>query len=240
MTSLTRTSLLQAIDQEPQLRALIAFVRDEVDDGDDAHGFEHFTRVALWALRVQEKDLKRANIIAAAFLHDIVNVPKNSPLRAQASQLSADRARAVLPSLRYETEDIEEICDAIRDHSYSRGATPTSALGRALQDADRLETLGAIGLMRVFATGARMEAAFAHPTDPWATHRPLEDTLYSIDHFFTKLLQLSETLLTPKGRTEAHRRRGILITFLHQLASEIDQPLPDTLHGIDVRLPNLS
>ena len=100
-------------------------------------------------------------------------------------------------------------------------------MGRALQDADRLEALGALGLMRCLSAGARMGARFFHPSDPWASGRPLDDRQYSVDHLFTKLLGLAQTLCTEGGRLEARRRIAFLRSFLAALASEIEAPLTD-------------
>lgn len=193
---------------------------------DPGHDVHHCLRVADWTLRLAEEPVQPRLAIAAALLHDIVNVPKNSPDRARASELSAERARQWLPEFGYSASEIELVAEAILDHSYSRGAVPKSALGRALQDADRLEALGALGLCRVISTGARMGAAYFDAQDPWATARPLDDRAYSLDHFFTKLLKLPETLHTARGRAEAARRAAFLYAFIDQLGAEIGAPRP--------------
>lgn len=120
---------------------------------------------------------------------------------------------------------MHEVATAIRDHSFSRGAVPSSALGRALQDADRLEALGSLGIFRCVAAGVGMGAGFFHPEDPWALDRPLDDARYSVDHFFTKLLRLPETMLTEGGRVEADRRAGVMLSVLRQLGEEIGVPM---------------
>lgn len=161
--------------------------------------------------------------IASALLHDIVNLPKNSPDRKRASYLCAVKAQEILENLDWPSEKIGNIFLAIEDHSFSRGQTPRNELGRILQDADRLEALGAIGIMRVFSTGALMKAEYFHATDPWAKNRPLEDTKYSIDHFFTKLLKLKDSFQTETGRRLAQERTAFLQVFLDQLKIEIQQ-----------------
>ncbi len=221
MSNWNRQSVLEHIASNATLTAVLDHVRNNAD-GDAAHDVDHVLRVAVWTLRIGGAHLDPNAAIAAALLHDIVNPPKNSPLRSRASQLAADHARQLLTELSFPSAHIESVCDAIRDHSYSRGATPERLLGRALQDADRLETLGAIGLFRVAATGARMGARFFDPDDPWAERRKLDDLKYTVDHFFTKLLKLPETLTTEAGRTEARRRAQLLQAFLDQLATELD------------------
>jgi uncharacterized protein len=193
---------------------------------DPTHDTAHALRVAHWTLRLGGSDVNEREAIAAALLHDAINPPKDSPQSALASARSADFARARLESLEFMTEAIERICDAIRDHSFSRGAVPATALGRALQDADRLEALGAIGLLRCISTGVRMGGAWFQADDPWAEARPLDDVRYSVDHFFTKLLTLPATMRTEAGRVEAERRAAFLSEFLAHLGGELGRPAP--------------
>ena len=138
--------------------------------------------------------------MTAALLHDVVAVRKDSNERASASERSADVAREILPDLGLDAAAIDRIAEAIRDHSYSRGATPGSALGRALQDADRLEALGIIGAFRAVACGVSLGGEIFDPADPWSEARPLDERRFAVDHFFTKLLRLAATLQTERGR----------------------------------------
>lgn len=194
-------------------------------DGDPGHDLGHCRRVARWTLRLAEAPIEPRRAIAAALLHDVVNLPKDSPDRASASERSAEVARALLPGLGFAPEAVADVAEAIRDHSFSRGATPRTPLGRALQDADRLEALGALGLFRTVACGVRMGAAFFHPDDPFADGRELDDRRFTVDHFFCKLLGLPGTMLTEGGRREAERRVDIMRSFLRALARELDVPL---------------
>ncbi|MBK7584075.1 MAG: HD domain-containing protein [Myxococcales bacterium] len=210
---------------ERELPALLAEVRAELSD-DPGHDLHHALRVAAWTLRISAGEVSERVALAAALLHDVVNLPKDSPERALASEMSAARASRVLPRHGFSEAETALVAEAIRDHSFSRGAVPTSPLGRALQDADRLEALGALGLMRCISTGTRMGARYFHAEDVWAEQRPLDDLGYSIDHFFTKLLALPQTMTTELGRREAERRVEFLRTFLEELASELGTPLP--------------
>jgi uncharacterized protein len=214
-----RDRALAQIDRDPALRALMAIVRER-QDGDPGHDLQHALRVAGWTLVLAPENAAR-DCVAAALLHDLVNVPKDDPRRAQASAVCAEEARKILPAHGFDAAAIDRVAEAIEDHSYSRGATPRSSLGDALQDADRLEALGALGIMRTISCGTRMGAAYFHALDPWARDRPLDDRAYSIDHFFTKLLRLPETMRTAGGREEARRRVDVMRAFLDQLAGEI-------------------
>lgn len=218
-------AILTEIQAHPKLAAVLNVVEQEFES-DPAHDLSHLLRVASLALTIAP-ELPRASIIAAALLHDIVNLPKDSPLRANASQQCADRAREILRSIDFSSDsEIESICEAIHDHSYTRGATPRSLLGKALQDADRLEAIGALGVLRCIATGVRLGASLFDPHDPWAKNRPLNDQRYSIDHFFTKLLRLEASFQTPRGRELARERTVIMQRLLEQLGRELDEPIP--------------
>ncbi|MCB9730657.1 MAG: HD domain-containing protein [Deltaproteobacteria bacterium] len=220
-----RESLLAFIGADEALTALSREAGPRLGD-DPGHDLAHALRVALWTVRLGGARVDPREAVAAALLHDIVNLPKDSPERARASELSADEARRLLPPLGFDAEATERVARAVLDHSFSRGATPDHPLGRALQDADRLEAVGAIGIMRTISTGTRMGARYFHDDDPFAVRRSLDDRAFSIDHFRAKLLGLAETMLTDEGRAEARRRSRLMLDFLDGLAGELGVPLP--------------
>lgn len=211
--------------------AALAALRDEAAARDAAapdaaHDLEHALRVALWTLRCGPEVPARL-AVAAALLHDCVRVPKDHPDRALAGERSAARARERLLALGFAAGEAEAAASAIRDHGFSRGAEPPEPLGRALQDADRLDALGAVGLARLFATGALMGAAFFDAGDPWARRRAPDDRAWSVDHFFAKLLRLPASMRTGAGRREAEARARLLRDFLAELGRELDEPPPE-------------
>ena len=93
----------------------------------------------------------------------------------------------------------------------------------ALQDADRLEALGSIGIMRCYSTGVRMGTKYFDPEDPWAKGRELDDSAFSLDHFFTKLFRLPETMNTLAGREEAGLRLRPMQAFMDSLERELGE-----------------
>jgi uncharacterized protein len=223
----TLAELCAYIDNDSGLSSLWSRVAPTLSV-DPGHDTGHALRVGFWTLRIGGDEISPREAVAAAVCHDIVNVPKNSPKRAQASSLSAKAACRFLPEFGFDAASVNSIADAIRDHSFSRGAVPNSPLGRALQDADRLDALGAIGIIRNISTGVRIGAKSFDIEDPWATTRKLDDITFSLDHFFTKLFTLSKTMCTPCGRAEAVRRISIMESFLDVLAKEIATPRPRT------------
>ena len=216
-------SLRALIERTPPLPSLLLHARARLDD-DPGHDIEHALRVALWTLRIGDGELDPRHAIPAALLHDLVNLPKDHPERHLASEQSAAAVAILLAEHAYSDDEIALVTDAIRDHSYSRGATPTTLLGRALQDADRLEALGVLGVFRTISTGTRLGGRYFHAGDPWALSRPLDDAAYSIDHFTTKLLRLPATMCTAKGRAEARRRVARMRAMLEDLGDELGQP----------------
>jgi uncharacterized protein len=221
--------LKQTIEADRELRALCSWVKSKTAEqgpSDPGHDLAHFLRVAFWTLKIAGTQVEAREAIAAALLHDIINVPKNSPLRKEASRLCAEEAEKVLPQYGFSAEAIARISEAIRCHSFSRGEVPTTPLAKALQDADRLEALGSIGIMRCISIGARMNGEYFDSTDPWAKERALDDARYSIDHFFVKLLKLPESMTTDAGRVEAKRRAETMRVFLERLGEELGEPAP--------------
>jgi uncharacterized protein len=221
-----RADLLTLIAQNPRLRAIHKAVLDRPHDGDAAHDLAHLLRVALWTCKILGDPAQIEKAIAAALLHDLINVPKNHPDRAKASEFSASASVPILKEAGFDDSSIELVCGAVRQHSYSRGERPTTPLAQALQDADRLEALGAIGIMRCYVTGVRFGAGFFHTEDPWAKKRALDDSAFSLDHFYLKLLRLPDTMNTAAGRAEAMERVRPMRAFLESLGRELGEPCP--------------
>lgn len=227
---MSRGELLAAIAADSLLSRVFSHAKAEAGD-DAAHDIEHLLRVAQSTLALAESAASFPECVCAALLHDVVNLPKNHPDRARASALSGEAARRLVQGELGETSTTR-IVEAIEDHSYSAGRRPRSRLGEALQDADRLEALGALGIARTFSTGVRLNATYFDPEDPWSERRPLDDLRYSVDHFFRKLLRLPDTLCTERGRTEARKRADLLQAFLLSLGDEIGYPLDPARLGV--------
>ena len=118
---------------------------------DGAHDLSHLQRVwhNVRMLHAEESgDLEV--LLAAVLLHDCVAVEKNSPLRSQASRLAAQKASTVLTALDWPDAKITAVVHAIEAHSFSANITPTTLEARIIQDADRLDSLGMLGVARTF------------------------------------------------------------------------------------------
>lgn len=189
---------------------------------DGAHDIAHLARVWRNAARIAAAEGGMDRVLAAAvLLHDCVAVEKSSPLRAQASRLAAARAGEILAGLGWGAAEVAEVCHAIEAHSFSAGIPPRSRAARILQDADRLDAIGAIGVARCFYTAGRMGSALYDPADPLAAGRALDDRAFAIDHFRTKLLKLAEGFQTKAGAALAAERTARIAGFLATFEEEI-------------------
>jgi uncharacterized protein len=191
-------------------------------DNDPAHDFEHIMRVYHNAQKIVKKE--KANpklVLSAALLHDIVSYPKSSKRSKLSSTDSAKKSKLILKKYDFTVEEITVVSDAIKEHSFSQNKIPQTLEGKILQDADRLDALGAIGIARVFATSGSLNRSFYNIDDPFCNKRNPDDDIWAVDHFFNKLLKLESLMNTTSGKIEAKRRTRILKEFLKQLKQEI-------------------
>ncbi len=193
------------------------------EPADGAHDLGHLARV--WAnaraLAVDEATVDWQVLEAAVWFHDLVNLPKDSPERARASTLSAEAAVAFLRADGFADDKLPAVAHAIAAHSYSAGIAPETVEARILQDADRLEALGAMGLARMFLISGRMGGGIVDMEDPMALRRPLDDKRFALDHLEVKLLRLPETMQTRAGRAMAEERAEWMMSFRTRLLAEI-------------------
>ena len=215
---------MESLSWYPALLAkLKTHLEAEPFERDGAHDLAHILRVARLAARIAEAEgADRDVAVAGALLHDLVYRPKNHPESPRTAELSAELAAAWCAELPALVPKADAIVHAIAAHSWS-GATDAETLeARVVQDADRLEAIGAIGIARVFATGASFRSQLWHPEDPWASHRDLDDKAYTLDHFFTKLLKLSDRMTTAEGRRLAEARQKTMLAYLDALKADLD------------------
>lgn len=201
------------------------FLDGQSADADAAHDRAHVRRVVHSARRLAEEEGAQLDVVVpAAWLHDCVVVPKDSTERPDAATMAAEAAADFLEQEGYPERWIPQIEHAIEAHSFSGTAEPDTLEAKVVQDADRLDALGAIGLARCLMVGGSLGQTLYDPDDPFCEHRPADDSQFTIDHFFEKLLRLPETMHTAAGREEAEHRASFLRTYLDRLGEEIGQP----------------
>ena len=203
------------------LNSLKKKVENEMKN-DVTHDFEHILRVYKNAQKICKKEkVNKKLVLSAVLLHDLVLYSKSHKLSKLSSIQSAKKSKQILKKYSFSKEEIIVISDAIHDHSFSQHKIPNSLEGKILQDADRLDALGAIGIARVFATGGSLGRSFYNPNDPFCTQRNPDDSTWTVDHFFEKLLKLESLMNTKSAKVEAKKRTKILKEFLTQLKGEI-------------------
>jgi uncharacterized protein len=199
-----------------------ALLPHAVQHDDGAHDAAHLLRVWKTAYEIQRTEGGDAEILAAAvLLHDCVAVEKDSPQRALASWLAAEKASRVLSKHGWPEPRISEVAHAIEAHSYSGGIPPESLEAKILQDADRLDSIGLVGVARCFYTAGRMGSALYDPADAMGETRGRDDKRYALDHFYTKLLKLAGSFQTATGARLARERDTRLRQFLDDFRAEI-------------------
>ena len=201
---------------------LFAELLGQQDLADAAHDPNHILRVVTNARRLTlEEGADLTVVMPAAWLHDCVAVPKSSPDRRMASRLCARQAVAWLEKYDWPYGRLNEIAHAIEAHSFSAAVVPRTLEAKVVQDADRLDALGAVGLARALMLGGEMKRAFYDDVDPFCATRLPDDSVFTLDHLFSKLLKLEATMQTPGGKAEARQRTQFIRQFLGQLGSEI-------------------
>ena len=193
------------------------------DFTDLAHGWEHVYRVYHLALRIAEHEHANRFIVGmAALLHDLGRTTRD-PKRTHAERSAIHATELLAPyALPLDTE--QAILHAILAHNYRRGITPETLESRVLYDADRLDSLGASGVIRWALTMKSKrwsEWKTYHPEDPFAAQRVPDEQHYLLDRFFTKLLKLPDVMTTTTGRAMAQHR----VVFLHLFLQELQQEL---------------
>ena len=202
----------------PLLKSL---VRPYYSSTDPAHNWNHIMRVSHLAAQIAVKESADAELAyAAALCHDLINVPKNDPRRSLASTLSAKEAKPLLEQAGFNEEECEVIQIAIIQHSFSKGIAPTHPIACAVQDADRLDALGAIGILRCCSVSTHFGSDYFDPDDFEAHHRDLDDKSFMVDHYQTKLFKLKDSMTTESGKQIAEERTLFMKQFLKVLQAE--------------------
>jgi len=175
---------------------------------DAAHDWYHIERVYRNGLRIAKTEPTADEIIlqAALVLHDIgeKTIGKGNAIVSEAL------IGNILAPLGVPSEKLPVIVVAINEHSFSRGAKPSTLEAAIVQDADRLDAIGAIGIARAFAYGGANDRPLYAPNDPTNT----------IQHFSDKLFRLRDLMNTNEGRRLADERHEFMKQFVARFMEE--------------------
>jgi uncharacterized protein len=197
--------------RDPQAIAKVeTLVKEKLGSDTTGHDWWHIVRVRKTALDIQETEGGDAFVIElAALLHDISDHKFNGGDHNKGSNL----AQQFLLEMGMSADIAEHVGRIIERISYSSNNGPMETLeGKIVQDADRIDALGAIGIARCFATSCKLGQVIFNPDDPKGKH--------AIGHFYEKLLRLKEKMNTATGREIAEERHVFLTNFLEQFLRE--------------------
>lgn len=178
----------------------IEYIEKLFNENFGGHDFSHSLRVYKNALKIAEKEECDLEIVKlAALLHDVDD-------HKLFNNLHNENARHFLNEHNVPKEKVERICEAINSVSFSknRGRKPETIEGMIVQDADRLDAIGAIGIARTFAFGGE--------------HKRSLDS--SIEHFHEKLLLLKDEMNTDTAKSIATKRHEFMEEFLNRYNEE--------------------
>jgi uncharacterized protein len=196
-------------------------IQDNYEPG-GSHAFDHTQRVYNIALKLAKGQKVDLDVLrAAALLHDISRLKEDNNEVECHAEHGAEMARKILNEMGFPKDKIDKVCYAIKVHRHSKGINPETIEAKILQDADRLDALGAITIARMFSTGGK-------------TGRPIykEGILFgkvykgyesdsTIHGFYAKIMKIKpEGFNTKKAKLIAKRRYAFVEKYLKQFLLE--------------------
>ena len=201
----------------------LQYARELLQSESSGHDYHHVLRVVKLAIQIaraeENADMEMVGLIAA--LHD-VDDRKLFP----DTYKNLDHARTFLLDSDVEESRIEQIIDGIRQISFkgTDSVAPDSLEARCVQDADRLDAMGAIGIGRAFAFGGSRGRLMYDPDEPPQINMDGETYAKTqgptINHFYEKLLLLKDMMNTETGKAMAVHRHGYMEGFLEEFYAE--------------------
>ncbi|MBL8063686.1 MAG: HD domain-containing protein [Anaerolineales bacterium] len=218
------------MDRETIIQRTANYIKQEFSDDSSGHDWWHIYRVWKNALTICEHEKADSFIVQlAALLHDLDDWKFNP-----SGDETPLRARAWLDSYRVDSSIADSVCEIIKHISY-KGAGVENKMntleGFIVQDADRLDAIGAIGIGRAFAYGGYKNRMMYDPDSPPRMHATFEEYKNSksatINHFYEKLLLLKGMMNTPTAKRIAEQRHNVMEDFLSQFMLEWE--------GVDIK-----
>lgn len=213
--------------QQDIIQKTAEYIRQEFSDDSSGHDWWHIYRVWKNAISICEHDAGRADrfiVELAALLHDLDDWKFN-----ETGDETPLRARAWLESCSVDIPTADAICEIIKHISYKGAGVENkmkSIEGFIVQDADRLDAIGAIGIGRAFAYGGYKNRMLYDPESPPHMHASFEEYKNSksatVNHFYEKLLLLKDRMNTETAKRAAEQRHQVMVEFLSQFMEEWD------------------
>jgi uncharacterized protein len=217
------------MNQTAIISHIVSHLKKEFSEDSSGHDWFHIERV--WKLAKQIAKKENANLFiveVSALLHDIADhkFVKNDKIEAEKRILS------LLSSFNIATEDLESIIFIVQNCSFKGGIDEnkiTTLEGKIVQDADKLDAIGAIGIARTFAFGGKFGSILYDPEIPPINHKSVasyqNNRTHTINHFYEKLLLLKNLMHTQTAKKIAEQRHQFMLTFLNQFYDEWEAKL---------------
>ena len=192
------------------------------EEGGGGHGFDHTKRVYNLAIKISKGEEADLDVVkAAALLHDIARLSEEKKEISCHAEEGSARAARILEEMGFPKDKIPKVSYAIKTHRFSKGIIPETTEAAIIQDADRLEALGAIAVARVFSYGGKNDRPFHLPDIlPKENYAGLEATS-AINHFYEKILKIKpESFKTKKARKMAEARYKFVEKFVDRFIKE--------------------
>lgn len=199
------------------------FILKQFESDSSGHDFWHLQRVVNTAKSIQENEGGDLFLIElSAWLHDLGDYKLND-----GKDVSVHKINEFLLSLGVGDATIKLVIQIVSEVSYKGGfnQSPTSLEAKIVQDADRLDAIGAIGIARTFAYGGKKGRVLYNPNIDPVAHTSFDSYQHSvqptINHFYEKLLKLKDLMQTKTGRQLANKRHEFMEQYLTQFYSEL-------------------
>lgn len=228
MTTGATDETIQAHDDEAQRRDLLAqaeaFARETLAHDSSGHDWSHVERVRRVAQTIAREERADSFICElAALLHDVADYKI-----AGDEETGLARVRGWLEARHADPQTLERVMDIISTMSFAGGARPlmTTLEGQVVQDADRLDAIGAVGVARAFAYGGAKGRLMYDPAQGVREQMSVEEyrsqQTPTINHFYEKLLLLKDRMNTSYARAMAEHRHQFMLAYLDQFYAEWD------------------
>lgn len=193
---------------DANLNKIKSIVKLKLELEPTGHDYLHALRVSKNAQEISKGMSVDFDVIyASTLVHDLIDYKLDDKFK-----LSESEVRKLLIESNLSENQTSHILEIISSISFSKGTTPQTLEGKIVQDADRLDALGAIGIARTFAFGGK------HHRKIYSLDK--EDRLTSIAHFYDKLLKLTDLMNTEIGKKEAINRTKYMEEFLNTFILE--------------------
>lgn len=212
------------MNQQEIIDRTATFIKEQLSGESSGHDWWHVYRVWKSAVHIGKQEQADLFVVElAALLHDIADWKFHDGN----DEVGPQRAAEWLQTLHVDDETIAHVCDIIRNISF-KGAGVATAMhtieGKVVQDADRLDAIGAIGIARTFAYGGSKGREMYNPDVSPLLHDSFEaykqNQSHTINHFYEKLLLLKERMNTSTARQRAEQRHRVMEDYLDQFYHE--------------------